>query len=359
MEGACDDKAPFISDKVDEKMVGETRAIADQLKPTGLKKKACLPRVLFTFIDGWKIFIRQEVAIVGFSLAVIYLTVLGFSGVTSSYLLTQGLRKDFIGLFQGLGAIFGVTGTVLYPFLRKRFGTIRTGLFGFSTQVFFLLFCVVAVIIPSKTVSSGSLRYYSPNCQEYFNSTTIQIISSSATLPSSTLLIQPTPTFSPAPTHTVDEYAAPISTPDMPEDSNEPTSLPILDSSMGVNISLYLLLTGIVACRIGLWIFDLAVQQLVQEKVIEEERGVVSGVMNAMNSVMDMMHYVLVIIAPHPENFNILTLISFSMVVLGWLLYCIYVRKARGHFFHFHDFARRLKMLFSIPLSKVGTSGGT
>lgn len=87
--------------------------------------------------------------------------------------------------------------------------------------------------------------------------------------------------------------------------------------------------------RFGLWMFDLSVWQLVQEKVIEEERGVVSGVMNAMNSNMDMLHYVLVIVAPRPEHFRWLALLSVVMVFIGWLLYACYVRKARGHFFHF------------------------
>lgn len=81
--------------------------------------------------------------------------------------------------------------------------------------------------------------------------------------------------------------------------------------------------------------FDLTVWQLVQEKVVEEERGVVSGVMNAMNSNMDMLHYVLVIAAPRPEHFRWLALLSVAMVFTGWLFYACYVRKARGHFFHF------------------------
>ena len=106
----------------------------------------------------------------------------------------------------------------------------------------------------------------------------------------------------------------------------------------GVSVALILLVTGVTLARFGLWMFDLAVQQLVQETVIEEERGVVGGVMNAMNSIMDMLHYVLVIAAPRPEHFSILTLISVGMVTLGLILYAAYVRKVRGHFFHFRKY---------------------
>jgi hypothetical protein len=103
------------------------------------------------------------------------------------------------------------------------------------------------------------------------------------------------------------------------------------------------MLLGIICCRIGLWTFDLAVQQLVQEKVKEEERGVVGGVMNAMNSIMDMMHYVLVIAAPRPEHFRILTVISVGMVTLGLILYMVYLRKVRGHIFHIKDCYYRIR----------------
>lgn len=111
-------------------------------------------------------------------------------------------------------------------------------------------------------------------------------------------------------------------------------------------MALIFMLLGVICCRIGLWTFDLAVQQLVQEKVKEEERGVVSGVMNAMNSIMDMLHYVLVIAAPRPEHFSILTVISVGMVTLGLILYMAYLRKVRGHIFHVKDCYHRIKRMF-------------
>lgn len=105
------------------------------------------------------------------------------------------------------------------------------------------------------------------------------------------------------------------------------------------------MITGVIGARFGLWIFDLSLQQLVQETVAEEYRGVVGGVMNAMNSIMDMLHYVMVIVAPRPEHFTILTLISVGMVTLGALLYAIYLRRVRGHFFHscnqYYHFCRK------------------
>ena len=117
-----------------------------------------------TLKNGFRIFIRQEIALVGFALATIYLTVLGFSGVTSTYFLTQGLDTGLIGLFYGLGGLIGICGTILYPFLRKRVGTVRAGLVGFSLQVTMLLFCGVAVFLPGVPTASSDTGYYSPNC---------------------------------------------------------------------------------------------------------------------------------------------------------------------------------------------------
>ncbi len=290
--------------------------------------------------EGFKIFIKQEIALVGFSMASLYLTVLGFSGVTSSYFLTQGLRSDLIGVFQGVGAIFGVSGTILYPFLRKKVGTIRSGLFGISLQLLILLFCIASIIVPSNKISNEERGYYSPDCRNYINNDTSNV--TDTVLMSSTMCTSETKHLSTSlPIHITMDTAATSSYPIPLPPSNCSPSPPSVKNNSHIHISLVLMLMGVIGCRIGLWTFDLAVQQLIQENVVQEERGVVSGVMSAMNSAMDMLHYVLVIVAPRPENFNILTVISFVMVAIGWLFYSIYVRKSRGHFFHIRDYSTK------------------
>ena len=359
-----------------------------------------------TLIDGWRIYMRQEIALIGFALAAIYLTVLGFSGVTAAYFLTQGLRNDLIGLCQGVGAIFGVMGTLIFPFVRRRIGTVRTGLFGIGTQWTILLLCIVAVAVPSERISSQVEGYYSADCSSFLNNSdptemtvNVSVSFSEALCPASAAMVTTSNTndrsitatrWTPTTTSSrlmqmttanldrikTSSIPVPLATP-----SPMPSTTPIqnhfssgkqkrfardvtMSSSslppgpchrplttppetppkvFGIGIALILLILGVVCCRVGLWIFDLSVQQLVQEKVKEEERGVVSGVMNVMNSIMDMLHYVLVIAAPRPEHFRILTVISVGMVTLGLLLYAAYVRKVRGHLFHAMDFYRWIK----------------
>ena len=273
-------------------------------------------------INGWKIYLRQEIALTGFALAFTYLTVLGFSGVTAAYFLTQGLRTDIIGLCQGFGAFFGILGTVFFPCLRRLFGTVRTGLFGVSFQLSLLMFCIVAIVVPSKRISSEASGYYSADCSAYFdnssNSTDVSYFEVNEDY------------------HYFQKNGS-LPSPSAPEPHHE-----LIPDEVNISSALIFMLVGVICCRTGIWLFDLSVQQLLQENVKEEERGVVNGVMKSMMCFFDMLNYVLVIAAPRPEDFWILTIISVCMVTLALVFYAAYVRKVRGHLFHFVDCFRQV-----------------
>merc|ERR1711936_1268471 len=95
------------------------------------------------------------------------------------------------------------------------------------------------------------------------------------------------------------------------------------------------LLFGIITARFGLWVVDLTVTQLLQEKVAEGERGVVNGVQDSLNNSLDLLKCVMVIILPDMETFAILIFLSFVSINIGWLMYALYSRSQRGHLFHF------------------------
>ena len=398
---------------------GEEKELFSDSSPTHRDRRrgdsasrACCNRLLSPYVslrDGWRLYIHQGVALAGIAMATIYLTVLGFSGVTATYFLTQGLPNAAIGAAQGMGAILGVSGTIAYPFIRRRIGTVRTGMFGISTQLMMLSFCAVSMLIPAERVTNPVDSYYAAHCSANdspsnlsipfcsypttsatsgslassllltpSHSTSSQVLlsssmpvpftSSQAPLTSSPALPTPTPSNIPfsgsgsggAGNHRPIREAevkneASLWTPYRPIREAEgdigplkssapyPTCLPSQPTASATSgmswtagrvVPLALMLLGVMGARFGLWIFDLSVQQLVQETVAEETRGVVGGVMNAMNSIMDMLQYVMVIAAPRPEHFTILTLISVAMVTLGAVLYAVYLRKVRGHFFH-------------------------
>lgn len=83
-------------------------------------------------------------------------------------------------------------------------------------------------------------------------------------------------------------------------------------------------------CLAGLWSFDLTVTQLIQENVIESERGVINGVQNSMNYLLDLLHFIMVILAPNPEAFGLLVIISVSFVAMGHIMYFGFAFKSLG-----------------------------
>lgn len=66
-------------------------------------------------------------------------------------------------------------------------------------------------------------------------------------------------------------------------------------------VSAYMLMGGVAASRLGLWMFDLAVIQQMQDNVPESDRMIVGGVQNALQSFLDLMGYVMGIIVSNPE----------------------------------------------------------
>ena len=72
---------------------------------------------------------------------------------------------------------------------------------------------------------------------------------------------------------------------------------------------------------------DLVVTQLFQENVPELERGIVNGVQNSLNMLMDMIKNALVIALPRVETFGILIILSFIFIVSAGGLFVGHVVK--------------------------------
>ena len=67
---------------------------------------------------------------------------------------------------------------------------------------------------------------------------------------------------------------------------------------------------------------DLVVTQLLQENIADEERGVVNGVQNSLNMLLEMLKFFLVILLPHINIFGVHIILSFIFVCLAML--CFY-----------------------------------
>ena len=89
-------------------------------------------------------------------------------------------------------------------------------------------------------------------------------------------------------------------------------------------MSIGVLLAGIISSRFGLWLSDVTITQVLQEKVQEEHRGIIGGVQDGMNSAMDTIKYILVIALPENETFGWLIISSICFVSLGAVSFIYY-----------------------------------
>jgi iron-regulated transporter 1 len=95
------------------------------------------------------------------------------------------------------------------------------------------------------------------------------------------------------------------------------------------NTSLVMLVTGVCASRVGLWVFDIAMTQLFQECIPNPIRGVVGGVQQSLNAFFEVNSFALGIIIPDPHQFYIYVAAGYGSVAVAMLLYTfgVYTRR--------------------------------
>ena len=95
------------------------------------------------------------------------------------------------------------------------------------------------------------------------------------------------------------------------------------------NWSMVMLLTGVCASRVGLWVFDIAVTQLMQEFVPARVRGSVGGTQQSLNALFQLLSFGLGLLFPDPRQFPIYASAGYAAVGVALLLYCLgVVRRA-------------------------------
>ena len=111
--------------------------------------------------NGWAAFFRQPVAPAVVAYALLWLSVLSPHGV-----LLTGYLKDawnmpeiVVGAFRGLGALFGLLSTILFPIIVSKFGLIKGSRTFILFQTVMLLFALVFFYIPTQLGQYGFLIF--------------------------------------------------------------------------------------------------------------------------------------------------------------------------------------------------------
>lgn len=279
-------------------------------EPQQEKEVGCATRIaepFITFRDGWVAYYNQPVFLAGMGLAFLYMTVLGFDCITTGYAYTQGLSGSVLSLLMGASAVTGIMGTVAFTWLRRKCGLIRTGLISGVAQFACLILCAISVFMPGSPMDL-TVSPFADISARLFENEALPTIASP----------EPEMIFATGMPNLLNGSIAP----DNSDPEMSPESVPL--------ISVSLLFTGVIAARVGLWSFDLTVTQLLQENVIESERGIINGVQNSMNYLLDLLHFIMVILAPNPEAFGLLVLISVSFVAMGHIMYFRFAQKSLG-----------------------------
>jgi solute carrier family 40 (iron-regulated transporter), member 1 len=85
--------------------------------------------------------------------------------------------------------------------------------------------------------------------------------------------------------------------------------------------SLSLLVLGVCASRIGLWVFDISVTQLMQEFIPEGIRGAVGGTQQALNAFFQLSSFCFGFVFPSVQDFPIYAFLGYITVVFSAAIY--------------------------------------
>lgn len=97
-------------------------------------------------------YLRHPAFLPSFALALLYLTVLSFSGQFITYLLAQGLSSAAVASLRGLAAVFELSATWLGPWLHTRIGAVRAGIWFLNAELIFIALACVVLWLPSDTI---------------------------------------------------------------------------------------------------------------------------------------------------------------------------------------------------------------
>jgi iron-regulated transporter 1 len=95
-------------------------------------------------------YVRHPAFLPSFALALLYLTVLSFSGQLITYLLAQDMSSASVALLRGVAAMFELSATWLGPWLHKRIGAVRSGIWFLNAELLFVAIACGTLWLPDE-----------------------------------------------------------------------------------------------------------------------------------------------------------------------------------------------------------------
>lgn len=195
-----------------------------------------------------------------FALALLYLTVLSFSGQMITFLLATGYTSIHVGIARTVSTVFELSATWAAPHLMKRIGPVRGGIWFLCWQMAWL--------------AGGASMFFASGDQAGDSKSRSTILAASG------------------------------------------------------------LVGGVILSRVGLWGFDLCAQSIVQDEVVEDQRGAFSAVEASLQNLFELLAYATTIAFSRPDQFRWPVVISVVAVYIAGGLYAAFVRQRRGHLLH-------------------------
>jgi len=175
------------------------------------------------------------------------------------YLVWGGMQLRTVGTWRGIAAVVGLVGTAAYRRSIQQTTLVRTGLWSITYQ----FACITVSFIALVLVCLG--KYSHPS----------------------------------------------------DDDGNDQDHGSILTTRTGL---LWLMIAGICASRIGLYVFDISVTQLMQEFIPSGIRGVVGGTQQSLNAFFQFTKFGLGLVWPDPAHFYIVVAVGYSAVCVYYVL---------------------------------------
>ncbi|VDK79316.1 unnamed protein product [Litomosoides sigmodontis] len=240
-----------VYDAVPELAEREPSAPPDEQR----KVKCCekYPRFVQRTIGNWLtlfyIYYQQNVFAAAFGLTLLYMTVLGFDGIAIGYAKSQGLSALWLGILRSTGAVFGIIGAYLYSLIETHFSARKSGFVGLTAQHLALYICIASIWLPGSPFDPIT----------YFKEITFA-----------------------AWWQQLQDSFISVRNKNQTETGSNDIDWSTWSSDGHSIISAFTLLMGIAVARLGLYMADLSISQIMQETVPEGERNTVFGVQDSI-----------------------------------------------------------------------------